>query len=270
MESTGGNLHHNLERWRGLQDIRPQGKGFARLAELLHRCGRHDEALTVLQEGLQRHPGFQAGLVVLGRLLLDLGRPGDAVAVLDRILAEDPENCSALGMLVEEASLRRDWNGARRHLESLVVLQPEHQIWRDKLQDVRDRARLAAAERKDRPAPQPDPDPVVNPGGELATLTLVDIYLAQGYTDKALAALQKIAVAAPHREDVRRRLAEFAGGGLEPGVLAGAPGEFGPEGEPDPDRLATARRRSQDRRAADKAQFQAWLANINKGGERTP
>lgn len=270
MESAGGNIHHNLARWRGLQDTRPQGKGFARLAELLHRCGRHDEALAVLQEGLQRHPGFQAGLVVLGRVLLDLGRPDDAVAVLDRVLDEDPENCSALGMLVEEASLRRDWDAARRHLEALVVLQPGHQVWRDRLQDVRERSRLALGERKDRPSPLTEPAPVDRPGGDLATMTLVDIYLAQGYTGKAMAALRRMAAAAPHRDDVRRRLAELEGAVADPGVAAGVPGEPAPAGDPDPDRLAVARRRSQDRRAADKAQFQTWLANIDKGRERTP
>ncbi|MBU2503187.1 tetratricopeptide repeat protein [bacterium] len=270
MESTGGNIHHTLARWRGLQDTRPQGKGFARLAELLHRCGRHDEALTVLQEGLQRHPGFQAGLVVLGRVLLDLGRPDDAVAALDRVLDEDPENCSALGMLVEEAGLRRDWDAASRHLEALVVLQPEHKVWRDKLQDVREMSRLAADGRREGPSPLPEPDPVVHPGGDLATMTLVDIYLAQGYTDKALAVLRRMAAAAPHRDDVRRRLVELEGAGADPDAAAGGPGESGPAGDPDPDRLAVARRRSQDRRAADKAQFQTWLANINKGRERTP
>lgn len=100
------------------------------------------------------------------------------------------------------------------------------------------------------PAPGPLTDDQRRERQSFATKTLAEIYLAQGYRDKALAVLREILARHPERADVREKIAELAGA---------------PEGGPAP----AGRPETQAGGAPESHQhFEAWLDRLTKAKDR--
>lgn len=72
---------------------------FARLADELRLNGHVEDAVELLQQGIQFHPEYSSGHVVLGRCYLDLGALEDAREAFLRALALDSENIFVLKAL---------------------------------------------------------------------------------------------------------------------------------------------------------------------------
>ncbi len=251
-----------VQKWRRRTADRTSGHAYVRLAEMLIGAGREDEALETLEEGVARGPVSHGALLHLGRLLLAKGRDIEARSHLLRLLGEDPGNTRALAILAEQARTAGRREEAARFYRRLVELEPTEAKWSELLGEVSRRAAEGSstdglAEGAGR---QPTP-----------TMTLVDIYLAQGYRDRALSALQEMAALDPGREDVKRRLAEIQGD-LSLGARSGGldPGEGGKPADRlvDPARLAEVKTEAARRRAAEKQMFQSWVRNLRRGREQ--
>ena len=81
----------------------PEGRAFVPLADAYLRKGDPQEALSLLGDGLGRHPGFSAAHLVAARVHRAFGN-GEAVhSSLARVLDLDPENAAALRMRGELA-----------------------------------------------------------------------------------------------------------------------------------------------------------------------
>jgi len=243
----------------------PQSLFFAPLADLLRQAGEFEEALMLLEDGLVRHPDYQSAMVVLGQTLFDTGRSGHARRILQRVLQRDPENLVALQALAVDAVDAGDLSRAVPLLEQLVSLEPENAHWDKTL--VRCRQELRGGPEPEAPSvPAPEVEPAGPAAGEpsgiqedaaFATMTLVDIYLSQGYHAKAMRALRRMADRFPDQVDIRRKIAEVE-------ALAGTGGEAAAaeSGE-------AAKGRS-TRRQAEKKQFQEWLDCLEPGDEGSP
>jgi len=250
-----------LERWESRVRTGGSGAAFVRLADLMLAEGRADEALEVLENGVSGGYAGPGALLQLGRLLFRRGRDLEARSHLLRLLGDDPGNRLALAELAERAAAGQRWEEASRYFQRLSELDPDHPVWEKKLREVR----TAAASR---PA-----DSGLGSGAgyrPLPTMTLVDIYLAQGYRDKALAVLAEMAEADPGRRDVHDRMRE-----IERSLSAHAPGRPGaPEGgaeapathrESESPDLERVRREAAERRAGEKQMFQSWVHNLRRG-----
>ena len=224
----------------------PHARVFAPLADLLRQAGRFEDALDLLDDGLGRHPDYVSALVIKGRTLLDLGRADQARKVLTRVLELDAENFLVLRLLTEDARSRQAWDESIPLLEKLVVLDPDDDRWPGVLAEARQFAR------RDHPP--------VSTSSSFATMTLVDIYLAQGYRDRALEALKQMAAREPARQDVLRRLAELKAAG--PVVPPGLPGSIPPilGSTEHPNRIPGAKR------SHEKKQFEEWIDRIRHDG----
>ena len=232
-------------------------RAFIPLADLLRQAGQPEEALAILDRGLARHPRSVAGLVTFARTLASVGRPTQAAEVATRVLEFDPDNLVALELLAEEDRRRGDLVAAIGHYERLVQLEPDDRHWPAVLGGMREQRKSAAAE-------------AAGGGAEtgFATLTLVDLYLAQGYRQKAESLLRRLAVERPDDLQVGRRLAEL------PGV---APTAVEPV-EPTPVLVsgaaaATARMMPDDagdRREVAREQFARWIDRLRTEREVTP
>jgi DNA-binding SARP family transcriptional activator len=64
-------LRELRQRW----ERDPKSRAFLQLAEEYRRAGRLDDAVHVLQAGLQEHPTYLSAQVALGRCLMDSGLP---------------------------------------------------------------------------------------------------------------------------------------------------------------------------------------------------
>jgi tetratricopeptide (TPR) repeat protein len=380
-------LQRQIEYFEGKYGLSPQSRVFAPLADLYRRDGRTEDALQLLQEGLEQHPEYISALVVLGRTY-DAAEDTDAArAAWQRVISADPENLVALRRLAEDADERGSWRTAVTLWERYVTLEPQDESAEESLRcarealatqaepsatpnaddgaDVdatdgeaevidaatsaevapeiepapneRDKQKQEKQDRK-RPAiawggpidpltastveetvraveevPVMDAAPAVKEDGAgdgptvadattepaakssaattearpyatlrgLATRTLADIYLAQGYRDKALAVLQEILARDPGRDDVRDRLHEIENSEVESPITArpdretGDPesgdksgASVGTEDRPTGKESASAprppggpRRRAAER-TAEFDQFSDWLARI--------
>ncbi len=70
----------------------PTSRVFAPLAEAYRRLGRYDEAIAICIEGLEHHPDFHGGRVVLAKCYMAKNQQGDARAELERVVHAVPEN----------------------------------------------------------------------------------------------------------------------------------------------------------------------------------
>jgi len=228
-------------------DAAPHSRAFAPLADVLRQAGRYEEALPLLEEGLVRHPQFAAAMVILGHTLLDAGRTEHARRVLQTVLERDAENVVALRLLTEDARSRLAWSEAVAFLEQLVRLDPDDARWPQALTEARANRNIL--------------DPADVPETSFATMTLVEIYLAQGYRAKAMTALRQMQQLEPEREDIREKIAEI---GILEGDGATGPDEGTQGGNTGGALLAYARRRElmAAKRAEEKKSFEEWITRI--------
>lgn len=223
-------------------DRDPEGRAFAPLADALRRMGRHEEALEVLAEGLERHPSFASGHVVAGRVHRDRGETDDAVAAFRRVLDLDDDNVMALHglgrmlvarghseeagkLLSRAAELGYTTDLAEEGLPAAqALLGPDGPVESDPLRQV------SAA------SPEEADEPVVEVEGP-RTRTMAELYVRQGLPDRAVAVYEHLAREHPGDEEIVARLQELrrAGAAAEEGDVAGEPApadEPVAEGEP--------------------------------------
>jgi Flp pilus assembly protein TadD len=231
-------------RW----EASPGSRAFIPLADVLRQAGRCDEALSVLETGLSAHPAAVGALVTLARTLAAMGRTERAVATATRVLEQDPDNLVALEMLGEDERRRGEVEAAIVHFERLVQLEPGDRHWGGILASLREEREAAATAGGDGPG--------------FATLTLVDLYLAQGYRQKATSLLRRLVADRPDDSALAERLSRLEEGDgpevpLETPAGGMMPEAAAPARTPVPPVPGTAERREQSR-----AQFEMWIERL--------
>lgn len=226
----------------------PSSGVYVLLSDLLRETGEFEEAISILSDNAIIRPASLSARVVLGRTLLEAGRADDARPVLRQILETDADNTVVLRLLAEDARSRAAWAESVPYLMRLVELEPGDERWPAALEEAR----------SFRDAPSTED---VGAQAGFATLTLVDIYLAQGYHARAVTALRQMVENDPGRADARDRLEALEKMvDLEPDVSL-------PPEVPTPG-LDPALADQRDRRRRDqKEQFTTWLKSIDRNPE---
>jgi tetratricopeptide (TPR) repeat protein len=137
---------------------------FLPLAEEYRRLGRLREAIDVLETGLKGNPTYTSGLVALGRCRLESGDSAGAAGVLERVVAQDPEQMVASKLLIEAYLRTGRAREARRRLDiysTLNAKDPEIARLADRLQAMAHPAPAPAAPPPSvAPAANAEPQPV--------------------------------------------------------------------------------------------------------------
>src|SRR5512134_897242 len=146
----------------------PQGRLFAPLADAYRKQGELERAMTLLREGLERHPDYIGAQIVLGRCHLDLGEESEASGAFQRVLDLDGENVIALKALADlaERSGRRDEAVSR--LERLLEIDRGNEEAAAQLEALRARreaAPVGVTEPVEVAEPEPDDAPMAPPAG---------------------------------------------------------------------------------------------------------
>lgn len=248
-------IESRIAEYRARWEAAPRSRAFIPLADQLRQAGRVEEALAVLEAGLACHPRAIGALVTLARTLAGAGRPAPAAEVATRILEHDPDNLVALEILGEEERRRGDLVAAIGHFERLVQLEPTERHWAGALASLREQKSAVAA--------------AAGGDGEagFATVTLVDLYLAQGYRQKAVAMLRRLTEQRPGDAALLERLAE-----LEEDGAAASPDRVTVDREPVPPASAAAgpRPAGSDRREQSREQFAMWIERLRADRGVTP
>ena len=99
-----------------------------RLADSLLRSGDWEEAIDIAEHLIEIDSEHFHAHYVRGRALIELGRPADAIAVLDELLHTD--DCDYLLVAASQVRGIGDYASAGRYLERVAELQPDNRdLW---------------------------------------------------------------------------------------------------------------------------------------------
>jgi len=265
----------------------PGTLSFARLADAYLSLGEVDRAIEVCQKGIEVHPDYISGHVVMGKSYLAAGEYDKARGEFEKVLELDSQNLVALENLAKVCGNMGDREGALEFYMKLLRLDPLNQGAKEEFEKllleeepsdreletslVEEQGAMEQAEAQgvelelediweatgeEVLAEEPGQEPVVEEsageelptegdlsteleveevaeGGEtgeeivspiseeiveepeegfedsIATVTLAEIYAAQGFVKRAIKMLEKVLEKEPDRENVRNRLEEL-------------------------------------------------------------
>ena len=85
----------DIEKLKERVDKDPNSKLFVPLAEEYRKEGLVEEAIKVLQDGLERQPGYMSARVALGKIYLEKGMPQEARGEFENVIKAIPDNLYA-------------------------------------------------------------------------------------------------------------------------------------------------------------------------------
>jgi len=112
----------------------PHALVFAALASLYARKYDFPSAIEVLAKGLESFPNYFSARVLLAKCYIALDRFDEAVTELETVLAADPYNLSALGLLGDELRNRGRLGDARERYLKIIEFEPENEEYAYKLE----------------------------------------------------------------------------------------------------------------------------------------
>ena len=114
----------------------PKSRVFAPLAEAYRRLGRLDEAIEICLEGLQHHPDFYGGRVVLAKCYLAAGNLESARHELERVVQAVPENLLGQRLLGDAYLGLRNRTAALHCYKMALLLAPADVALAEKVHDL--------------------------------------------------------------------------------------------------------------------------------------
>lgn len=248
---------------------------FARLSELYLKVGLIDDALHTARQGNAKYPAYLAGQRALAFACHAKGLTDDCLAALKLLTAATPEDRESMLLLARLTADAGDYPAARQILQTVLEFFPDDPECHNELQSlelfdqsapslpyaaeqceeeilddleiieelevVEDNLPGMAIEDEETAADEPPltgfpPAPGHDP---LSTGTLAELYVSQGFIDKALNIYRSILLDTPDNRSVATRIAELeqlvtADAGFAPADNEPSGFSFEEETEPDP------------------------------------
>jgi len=133
-------MNEDIERYEQMLADDPQSRAFAPLAEAHRKLGNLDEAIRVAKAGLELHPGYSGGLVVLGRALYEKGELDNAAEILQKAVSENPESYLGQKFLGKVLMDKGDNKGAQSAFDAANFLSPEDEEVKRLLEEAKSKA----------------------------------------------------------------------------------------------------------------------------------
>ncbi|HSM08018.1 MAG TPA: tetratricopeptide repeat protein [Gemmatimonadota bacterium] len=122
--ASNSNGSDEIGRFEAQYRQNPDSLVFARLADACRKKGDPERALSILADGIGRHPDYPSAHIVRARCLVDLDRLADAEESLRRVIELDAQNLVAIQGLANLAERRDDPVEAVRWYEQIATLDP--------------------------------------------------------------------------------------------------------------------------------------------------
>lgn len=235
-----------IQRFEDMLVADPRSLSFAPLSELYRKLGLLDDAIAVARKGCDLHPEYAGGFFALGSACLDKGLKDEARHALEHVIHLNPENLRAqkmLGQLYVEAgelglarpALERVLEQNSEDTESELLLasisstagEPgrDEEILED-LEVIEDLTELVEEPEEEEPELSGfagEEESAAGQGGAalsgeaqrqaardpLTTATLAELYVSQGFLEKAIGIYLDLLGSDPGNPPYRLRLAEL-------------------------------------------------------------
>ena len=215
---------------------------FAPLANEYRKAGNPQQAIAICQAHLGQLPGHMSGQIVYGQALFEAGQYSEAKTVFENALGMDRENLLALRHLGDIALREGETAAAKQWYSKVLELDPQDAAVIALVNEI-DAASGAddaqpIAESVEQPAPEteaqapepPAPESIsaadsfhseeedklmaaelgypLPPPQAFVTETMAELYLAQGFRDRALSVYRELVELRPNDERLKARLSE--------------------------------------------------------------
>ena len=197
----------------------PDSKVFAQLADELRRMGDFDEAAKIATRGLEKHPGYATGHVVLGKIFRDMCENDKAKKQFQKVIKIDPQNLLALKLLGDLFLQDGHKNRARGFYSRVLDINPTNEVVREILEELssvilENQGTEPEIEHLDEIPTDKRSSSIEQESGkedsnELNTRTMADIYVKQGLYEKALKIYRKIIRKNPDNQEVKALIEEL-------------------------------------------------------------
>lgn len=219
----------------------PGSMVFAPLAEVYRKAGMLEEAIATAQDGLKLHPNYVSGMVALGRAYYEKGMLIEASETLEKVHAIAPDNIIAANILEE---IRKQWPEAGEKEEAEVKVEveesaeevtPVFEVVEETEPEIIEAAELEELEETEAVKEAgslfgeeiteelwtgetiseeveeevEEKEEEAKPKREITTSTIADLYIKQGYIDKAIDIYQALYDANPYNEEIKGKLDEL-------------------------------------------------------------
>lgn len=225
----------------------PYSTVFAPLSDIYRIFGLHDEAVAVAQKGTEMVPSYAPGFVSLGRALAEKSDPVGASEAYRRALTLDTKNLAALTGLASSCLGCGEADEALALLNQAQTIDPLDEVVLQLLPIVKKLQASVVSPPSVKvnhapvtPSVSQPPDVVGVDGLDsvsapaqlppIATATLADIYIKQGFPERAIKVYRDLLVEDPHNREIRQRYDALlqsggeelpkAGGTLDPPLAA--------------------------------------------------
>ncbi len=231
--SPDGSLLAQIANYTEILAKKPNSTIFVSLAEAYRRMGLLDEAYNVASKGIRALPKYGPGYTVLGRVYAQRGDGFAAAASFEKALRFEPESLPAFKGLVKVLLADGEKQQALEVVEKAVQIHPEDPALQKVLASFRSSASQAVTpvaaeapemaetaevvETAETPPAEPPPAaarsrrpvslrPQVETIDPITTATIADIYIRQGFPQRALKVYRDLLKADPHNVEIREKL----------------------------------------------------------------
>lgn len=178
----------------------PRSLLFALLAEAYRKCGMVDEAIRVCRFGLGEHPGYTGGRVALARAYYEKGMLKEARDELKGVLDLFPDNLASLRLMGMIHKREGEWEDAQQVYQTILFYYPNDS---GSLEEIGYLSRIMKA---GEPTTGDTAAGRSYNGRSIATKTMAELYIRQGYFRNAYEIYSEMLSEDPGDEEIRARL----------------------------------------------------------------
>jgi tetratricopeptide (TPR) repeat protein len=243
MDKESASFWTDIKKYEDLLAKDPKSYCFTILAELYRKVGLLDDAINVANCGIETHPEYVGGHMAVGRAYFEKGMKEESKKSLERVVRVTPDNLLAQKLLSQIYVEQGDIPSAIKTLQVVELLNPEDAECRLMLESL-ERTSLtceSTSSAVDIALAAPDEsvandgefvssidevetDPFEETAGSalldesiditsgkdpLATATLAELYVSQGFLDRAINVYRELLEAGPDNETFKERLKEL-------------------------------------------------------------
>ena len=243
MENESASFWPNIKKYEDMLAKDPKSYCFAILAELYRKVGLLDDAINVAKSGIEIHPEYVGGYMAAGRAYFEKGLKEESKKCLERVVRVTPDNLLAQKLLSQIHAEQGDISSAIKTLQVVELLNPEDAECRLMLEGLEKASlssvetistednMLAATDETDTsddefisPDDKSETDPaegspavmklqestdIAYRTDPLATATLAELYVSQGFPDRAISVYRELLETSPDNDKFKDRLAEL-------------------------------------------------------------
>ncbi|OHB26842.1 MAG: hypothetical protein A2X84_11990 [Desulfuromonadaceae bacterium GWC2_58_13] len=203
-----GSLLGKIAAYTELLDKDPYSTIFVPLSEAYRQMGMLDDAVGIAKKGIMQNPAFPPGYVAHGRGLAQQGLSDEAAAEFDKALTLDRKNLAALKSLAKIRIQRGRLDEARKLLDQARGIKPDDgsvikllSVLARQMETVARPSVVGIAEKSAGEA-----EPSGTSAEPISTATIAEIYIRQGFPEKALKVYRDLLRADPQNGSLREKL----------------------------------------------------------------